>query len=60
MMTLLSLLDDLKIHMVVRGIICHTSNATFLNIQSITQNQIRLLNDIRYKNSLRFHISLEK
>ena len=31
----------------------------FLNIQSITQNKIHLLNDIKYRTSLRYHITFE-
>ena len=47
----------LKIHIVARGKIRHTSNAKFLNIQSINHNHMHKLNHIRFTNSLRFNIT---
>ena len=57
MMTMWPLFIEFKIHIVAIGIIQHTPNDFFLNIQWILQNQTNMLNDIRYKNPLRFHIS---
>ena len=50
----------LQSHIFDTGRIRNTLNAIFIFIQSINQNQIHMLDQIRFINTLRLHIIFEK